>query len=150
LFKQQKKLTLFLLGGFSLLAGLILILTATVGKNDLWAAEIPNQSSYTIANVTINDPRHSMHTPPPATVAYGGSFSFRLNWNTTTDYSIASITTLLAGACELYSISSPSVNGTTLREYSFRNVTGNITHIIVGDYTIALPPQSGMGWTLVQ
>jgi len=31
LFKQQKKLTLFLLGGFSLLAGLMLIVTATMG-----------------------------------------------------------------------------------------------------------------------
>jgi len=41
LFKQQKKLTLFLLGGFSLLAGLILIVTATVGGAPARAGDIP-------------------------------------------------------------------------------------------------------------
>jgi len=48
LFKQQKKLTLFLLGGFSLLAGLVLVLTATIGAQPTRAGDLPSPVGSTI------------------------------------------------------------------------------------------------------
>ena len=38
---SRKKLGIFIVGGFSLLAGLVLVLTAVVGKNDLRAGDLP-------------------------------------------------------------------------------------------------------------
>ena len=172
LFKQQKKLTLFLLGGFSLLAGLILILTATLGAKPARASDLPSPVGSTItfdkqggtggtSSLTFDEDAYIGHNVGVnATPINGFVAPTRNGYKFLGYYMETTFNTLLI-----------TQNGTfPYREiYWFNPNLGrneDITNccdefVIKRDFTvyakweelpahtIALPPQSGEGWVLL-
>jgi len=174
LFKQQKKLTLFLLGGFSLLAGLVLIVTATIGAKPARAGDLPSSAGSTItfnkqggtggtSSITIKvgdyvypncNSFSGTKTPIPGFVAptrEGYRFDGYYEWWNDTDFIDSNGYWLVFNELVDFEFAQNRIyvinnNGYWVLD---RDITLRAIWTRMPDHTIALPPQSGTGWILV-
>ena len=157
LFKQQKKLTLFLLGGFSLLAGFVLILTATIGAQPARASAEPTTHTHYI---TLN-PNGGTGGLAGYHQVCGAFFKVPSEiWSPPTRAGYVFVEYRFDCWCPALGANGV-VNGNCWCDGTNPSASGNWLHCgdatlyalwrlpNSSDHTVVKPPESGTGWVLV-
>jgi len=153
---SRKKLGIFIVGGFSLLAGLVLVLTAVVGKNDLRAAGEPSTHTHYVTldpnggtgglagyhQVCGSNVRGGVWSPPTR-----AGYVFIGYYYDCGCQALNAGGSILKNACYCYG-SGTGWDGEwldckDLTLYAHWRLPNS------SDHTVAQPPQSGTGWILL-
>jgi len=156
---SRKKLGIFIVGGFSLLAGLVLVLTATVGGAPTRAGDLPAEPSPFTVSTPANGTGYTFNALVTTSVAQGSTYQLQLSRGSHYVQQSAPVLSWNGTAPGGASIRQGYSNGQPFSPtggiYCWEITVGS-SNISASNFTLTYPlysiatvPASGTGWALI-